>query len=286
MTGLVVVNYNDYNNTISFIDSIKDYSVIKHIVIVDNCSTDDSYSKLEGICDKKVSLVKNTSNKGYGSGINLGSKYLMDNYKVKNIIVSNTDIIINSEEDLVNMISYLKDDVALVGPNVLENGGINRGWKVPSVWDDVLLNLPVIHRKIRKKLVLYSDDYFNSDSSFVEAVSGCFFIVRGDALKKVDFFDENMFLYYEENVLAVKLKKFNYKALIVNGVNVIHNHSVTIDNSLGRVKKYKALKRSQRYFHSNYSKKSFFGMMFLYITYGIMLFFLYIAVFFHKIIKK
>lgn len=286
MTGLVVVNYNDYKNTISFIDSIKDYSVIKHIVIVDNCSTDNSYSKLESICDKKVSLIKNTSNKGYGSGINLGSKYLMDNYNVKNIIVSNTDIIINSEEDLVNMISYLKDDVALVGPNVLENGGVNRGWKVPSVWDDVLLNLPVIHRKICKKLVLYSDDYYSSDSSFVEAVSGCFFIVRGDALKKVDYFDENMFLYYEENVLAVKLKNFNYKALIVNGVNVIHNHSVTIDNSLGRVKKYKALKRSQRYFHSNYSKKSIIGMIFLYITYGIMVFFLYIAVFFHKIIKK
>ena len=116
MTGLVVVNYNDYKNTISFIDSIKEYKVVKHIVIVDNCSTDDSFSMLQGICDDKISLIKNVSNKGYGSGINLGSKYLMDNYNVDNIIVSNTDIIINSEDDLIKMINYLSDDVALVGP--------------------------------------------------------------------------------------------------------------------------------------------------------------------------
>ena len=34
MTGLVVVNYNDYKNTINFINSIRQYKTIKHIVVV------------------------------------------------------------------------------------------------------------------------------------------------------------------------------------------------------------------------------------------------------------
>lgn len=280
MTGLVVVNYNDYKNTISFIDSIKEYKVVKHIVIVDNCSTDDSFSMLQGICDDKISLIKNVSNKGYGSGINLGSKYLMDNYNVDNIIVSNTDIIINSEDDLIKMINYLSDDVALVGPNVLENGGVNRGWKIPSVWIDSLLNIPYIHRFLRKKLLFYKNSEYCSESTQVEALSGCFFIMSANALKNVDYYDENIFLYYEENVIGIKLKKMGYKSLIVNGASVIHNHSVTIDNSMNRVKKYKALKKSQKYFHKNYSHASIFGIMFLCITDKIMLLLLYLVVFF------
>lgn len=280
MTGLVVVNYNDYKNTISFIDSIKEYKVVKHIVIVDNCSTDDSFSMLQGICDDKISLIKNVSNKGYGSGINLGSKYLMDNYNVDNIIVSNTDIIINSEDDLIKMINYLSDDVALVGPNVLENGGVNRGWKIPSPFVDSLLNIPYIHRFLRKKLLFYKNSEYCSESTQVEALSGCFFIMSADALKNVDYYDENIFLYYEENVIGVKLKKMGYKSLIINGASVIHNHSVTIDNSMNRVKKYKALKKSQKYFHKNYSHTSIFGIMFLCITDKIMLLLLYLVVFF------
>ena len=188
MTGLVVVNYNDYKNTISFIDSVKEYKAVKHIVIVDNCSTDDSFSKLESICDRKVSLIKNESNKGYGSGINLGSKYLMDNYNIDNIIVSNTDIIINSEDDLIKMINYLSDDVALVGPNVLENGGVNRGWKIPSPFVDSLLNIPYIHRFLRKKLLFYKNSEYENDFTQVEVLSGCFFIISADSLKKIDFF--------------------------------------------------------------------------------------------------
>lgn len=280
MTGLVVVNYNDYKNTIGFIDSVKEYKVVKHIVIVDNCSTDDSFSMLQGICDDKISLIKNVSNKGYGSGINLGSKYLMDNYNVDNIIVSNTDIIINSEDDLIKMINYLSDDVALVGPNVLENGGVNRGWKIPSPFVDSLLNIPYIHRFLRKKLLFYKNSEYCSESTQVEALSGCFFIMSADALKNVDYYDENIFLYYEENVIGVKLKKMGYKSLIINGVNVIHNHSVTIDNSINRVKKYKILKKSQKYFHKNYSHTSIFGIMFLCITDKIMLLLLYLVVFF------
>ena len=280
MTGLVVVNYNDYKNTISFIDSVKEYKVVKHIVIVDNCSTDDSFSMLQGICDDKISLIKNVSNKGYGSGINLGSKYLMDNYNIDNIIVSNTDIIINSEDDLIKMINYLSDDVALVGPTVLENGGVNRGWKIPSPFVDSLLNIPYIHRFFRKKLLFYKNSEYCSESTQVEALSGCFFIMSANALKKIDYFDENIFLYYEENVIGVKLKKMGYKSLIINGVNVIHNHSVTIDNSINRVKKYKILKKSQKYFHKNYSHTSIFGIMFLCITDKIMLLLLYLVVFF------
>ena len=282
MTGLVVVNYNDYKNTINFVKSISDFKTIGHVVIVDNCSTDGSFNKLKKICDNKVSLIKNVSNKGYGSGINLGSKYLISNYGVDNIIVSNTDIIVKDNNDISIMLNYLKDDVALVGPTVLENGNLNRGWRIPSVWVDSLLNIPYFHKFIRKKMIFYRNSYYDNNYSIVDAVSGCFFIIKSDALEKVDFFDENMFLYYEENVMGIKLKNAGYTSLIINDVSVIHNHSVTIDNSMNRIRKYKTLKKSQRYFHKYYSNSSFIGMLFLDVTYLFMLCLLYILVFLKK----
>lgn len=279
MNGLIVVNYNDYKNTIKFIDSIKNYNVIDHIVIVDNCSTDNSFHLLENICNEKISLIKNSSNKGYGSGINMGTKFLTEKYDIKNIVVSNTDIILNSEADLIRMISYLKDDVALVGPTILEKGNVNRGWKIPKCYHDVFLNIPIIHNKLRKKFLFYDDAYYNDDYAIVEALSGCFFIMRIDILDKIDFFDENVFLYYEENIIGTKLKKIGYKSLIINSVSVIHNHSVTIDNSINRIKKYKILKKSQKYFHTRYSKTSIFGLICLFITNKVTLLLLYIVVF-------
>lgn len=279
MTGLVVVNYNDYKNTIQFINSLKNYKTIKEIVIVDNASTDNSYEHLKKIENEKIHLIENSSNKGYGSGINLGAKYLIKK-GIKNIIVSNTDIIINSENDIKKLLSYMKEDIALIGPNVLENGGINRGWKIPKCSDDILLNLPYIHRYLRKKILFYKDEHYKTDYSLVDTVSGCFFIISSEALESTGFFDENMFLYYEENVIGTKLKKQGLKTIVVNSVNVIHNHSVTIDNSLNRIKKFKELKKSQKYFHKNYSKCSLFGIIGLDITNGLMVFLLYIVMFF------
>lgn len=279
MTGLVVVNYNDYKNTIKFINSVSNYKVIKHIVIVDNCSTDNSIDKIKKICNEKITLISNESNKGYGSGINLGSKYLIDNFKVKNIIVSNTDIIINNENDVKKLLSYMKENIGIVAPNILEKGNINRGWKIPSVFDDCLLNLPIIHRKLRKKILFYKESNYNDEVTEVEVVSGCFFIINARALDEVNYYDENIFLYYEENVMAYKLRQKDYRTLIINDVTVIHNHSVTIDNSLSRIRKYKALKKSQKYFHKNYSKASIFGNCMLNITDKFMLMLLHISAF-------
>ena len=39
-TGIVILNYNDAGSTQKLVDSIIGYSLIGHIAVVDNCSTD------------------------------------------------------------------------------------------------------------------------------------------------------------------------------------------------------------------------------------------------------
>ena len=81
-TGIVILNYNDAGSTQKLVDSIIGYSLIWHIAVVDNCSTDGSLKLLgEKYSDnKKVSVISSGKNGGYSYGNNFGARYLIDQY--------------------------------------------------------------------------------------------------------------------------------------------------------------------------------------------------------------
>lgn len=263
MINFIIVNYNDFETTKKFIDNIKNYNHINEIVVVDNASSDNSYDELKKISE--ITLLKNTSNKGYGSGINVGLKYL-EKYEDSYVVISNPDIIIKREEDLINLTKKIKNDIGLVGPVIIEKEGLNRGWVIPTPFKDVLFNIPFLYKKFEKKFKYYSDDFYKDNISYVEAISGCFFVSKLSILKSVGYFDENVFLYYEENILGKKLQKKNIKTICCNDIFVIHNHSVTIDKNINKYKKYKILKQSQYYFQKNYSSANAVEKILLLVT--------------------
>ena len=278
--GFVIVNYNDSKETIKLINNIKDYKCIDKIVIVDNNSSDNSFDVLSKYKNKKVDVIKNKS-RHYSSGLNFGAKYLIDKLGECNIFFSNSDIIIDKEDDILSLSNTINNDVVVVGPTIKEHNNLNRGWKLPGTNHEICNNLILISRLFRKRL-LYSDNHYVGDTSYVDTVSGCFFCVNSAFLKKVDYFDENTFLYYEEQILACKVKNANKHEVINNKISVIHNHSVTIDKSVKRINKHKILKESQRYFCKNYRNANSLQMFLLYITDKIFLFFLHIRAIFSK----
>lgn len=281
-TGFLIINYNDYETTKKLIDNIKDYKILDKIVVVDNNSSDDSFKKLQEIKNDKIDIIKNNQNKGYGSGINFGSKYLINLFKKCYIIVSNPDVVIYNEEDLKKLINTFDDNTAIVGPIIKEHEGLNRGWKVPTPLQDSMLNLFYIHRLLRPLLLFYKDSHFNKEIVEVEALSGCFFIINSKDLEQVNYFDEDVFLYYEENIIAKKLEKINKKIKLNTSVEVFHNHSVTIDKSINHIKKYKELKKSQLYFQKNYNNANKFEILMLNLTNKLTLGILYIVCLFKK----
>lgn len=253
--GFLIINYNDYKTTEKLINNIKDYKLIDEIVVVDNNSTDDSQKSLK--LNKNITLINSKKNVGFASAINIGSKYLIDKYKECYIFISNSDIAISSEEDLKELINTFKiKNIALVGPVLEEPSGISRGWKLTSVKKDILLNIPFINRLYNKKLLNYKEEHYNTHLSYVDVVKGCIFLIDGNVLKKINYLDENTFLYYEENILAKKIKQINLKSVINNKVTIKHEHSVTINKNVNNVNKYKILKDSMMYFEKNYNNAS------------------------------
>ena len=263
--GIVIVNYNDYKSTKHLIENVKNYKCLEEIVIVDNNSTDDSFEKLKEFESNRITIIKNSS-RHFSSGLNVGAKCLIKKVGECNIIFSNSDVIIKGEEDLKKLSSYIKDDIVVVGPTIEEMGKLNRGWRLPSTNKEILFNIPLVSRYFKKKFLQYDENHFEGDTSIVDVVSGCFFIVDSKFLKQNDYFDEKTFLYYEEQIFATKVKKSNKKELVANKIKIIHNHSVSIDKSIKRVKKYKVLKTSQRYYCKEYLNANIIQMSILYIT--------------------
>lgn len=254
---IVILNYNDYKTTLDYLEMIKKYKSLDLIIIVDNNSTDNSYHELMKINDDKIVVLKSNKNGGYGYGNNIGIKFAIKKYKKCNIIISNPDIEV-TDDTIKQMSQYLSNNsnVAIVSPVIKERGSLNRGWKLSCGYKEMLLSVPLIGKKLKNKIIGYKNSHYKREKSKVDVISGCFFMIKSDIFKEINYFDENLFLYYEENVICSKIKKLNYDVVILNYCSVIHNHSVSIDKSHNELSKYRILKKSQMYYLDNYANCS------------------------------
>lgn len=253
-TGMIIIHYNDYDSLKSLMDNIKDYKVLDKIIIYDNNSNKDIKSKLKKLNNNNIEVIFNSENKGFSYAINEASKALINEFKECNIIISNSDIIIDKEEDIKELIKILNNKkTGLVAPTIVEGTNLNRGWRQPSPFLDSMMNIVGIHRFFRKKYIMYNEGHYEKDTSIVEVASGCFFLIKSNTLREINYLDDNLFLYYEENVLARKLQVKKKNIVIANNILIIHNHSVSIDKNMKKLQKLKQQKKSQYYFQVQYN---------------------------------
>lgn len=257
MNSIVILNYNNWKETIEYINKINSYNVLDYIVVVDNASTDDSYIELQKHRSNKIIILNSKKNGGYNAGNNIGINYSVDKLCCKNVIVSNPDIDV-TEDDLEIIYNDLNSNLyGVVAPLVFNLEGqvqSNCGWNLPSYFQSVM-NCSLITYKLLKKF--NKSNYFSAieykdDVVPVEAVSGCFFGITAEAFLAVGGFDEENFLYGEEILLGALLKKYKYQAIIDKSSSVIHYDQGSKKESL---KKWMIHMNMIRKSHVHYLKK-------------------------------
>ncbi len=276
-TGIVILNYNDYENTIKMLEQIMDYKCLSKIVVVDNCSTDESLEKIRLFESKKIIVLESSQNKGYAYGNNLGLKYLEKETNCELAIISNPDVVV-SESVIEALIQDMKKDetISFLGPKVLEYGHISKGWKLPNFASELVSTMNYFNR-FSFKLQRYKDSYYQEKLCDVEVIHGCFFMARLKDFKKIKYFDPHTFLYYEENILGYKARAKAMRVVVDTSLSVQHMGSLTVDKSLKKIKKYKALKKSMFYYEKEYRHLNILGMALLKLFYFISLGILYLT---------
>ena len=274
--GIVILNYNDLENTKDIIERIKNYQNINYIVVVDNASKDNSYEALKKYNSQSIKVLQSRENKGYGAGNNIGLRYLEENNLVDIAIISNPDVLVKEKviDEIIKDFSNTK--ISFLAPIIKERGHEIKGYKLPNYLSEFLSNINYFNR-YSKKFITYPDNYYQNKLTKVEVLHGCFFACRLKDFQKINYFDEKTFLYYEENILGKKAKKANLELYVDKDISVEHNLSVSVDKSLNKIKKYKILKNSQLYYEKEYNHLNIILLLGLRLMYYISLGILYLT---------
>lgn len=108
-------------------------------------------------------------------------------------------------------------------------------------------------------------DYTKSECC--EKVSGCCFIIRLSFAQDIGFFDEKVFLYSEEPILAKQVINRGYKMYYLANAQAVHCH---IKSEKGDPKKRIYLfEKSRKYYLKHYSGYPQFALTCLYLSYKI-----------------
>ena len=269
---IVVLNYNNWEETKQFVESVIFFNCIHRIIIVDNCSTDNSFEILKKMDSWKVHTIKTDKNGGYGYGNNYGVSFLAENDKPKYVAICNPDIIVD-EKTLIACESFLKDhsDYSVVSPWMrdINDHDVNCGWFINS-WKKILFGQTVLLGKTSKPMFVSKN---NKEFVRCDAVAGSLLIVNVNDFLLAGGYDENIFLYSEESVLGFRMKKIGKNSALLSNYHFIHKGSTSISKQYkSSFARQRMILKSQKYMFKEYYHIGFFGRVFMHFMCFIILF--------------
>lgn len=230
-----MLNYNSYDMTVRCVDGLVAFDFGCHIIIVDNCSPDGSYERLRGhYSDSAVDVIKTGRNGGYGAGNNYGIHYAIDRYEVEVFAILNPDVIIPDADMIPRMTDKLMSDesYAIIGGMIVDHDGSYNlnysGWNIPDITG--LVDFVLLHGHRYRKSIDWPD--VGDGLKRVDCVAGCFFMMKSACMREIGFFDESLFLYFEEISIGIRCKDKGYLTVIDTDARYYHEHVEPDNNAL------------------------------------------------------
>ena len=317
MTGILILNYNNTIDLKRCIDSIFKQIPLEEvkIVVVDNGSSNaisddvedylvqkveyESFLILDGVPDEEtrlplLSYLKLSCNVGYARGNNAGLLLLSKDPSIINVMIINSDIVLT--EDIVTpqleLLSSL-NNVGAVSPLLLHpNGEIDYSCARTSLNKDSLLSFSLVRRKqymslLHKSLILYNaPSLLKQDRVAIDLPSGSCMMLKMQVMKEIGGFDDNTFLYYEENILYKRLQAKGYINYILPKISCIHVGGATTRTARTSYFLKKCNYKSLLYYLQTYEQCSYFEMIILRLSAFIILCRLWLGAYFRRNFNK
>lgn len=193
------------------------------IHIFDNASEAAFVRSLEKY-DSFITLHQSKQNHGFGYGHN----QILKQSATTNGVIFNPDVLV-TKETLDRLVQRIKtnQELAVVCPKVLNSDGTTQ-YLVRNkldVFDYMLRFIPFqwVKRLFNKRLSAYEcRNLPDNQTSFIKMGSGCFMVIDIDKFKEVGGFDEQFFMYFEDNDLCMKFGQAGYKILYSPFETIIH----------------------------------------------------------------
>ena len=269
--AMIILNYKDADNVIRLVTAVNQYPEVTRIIVVDNCSPDDSLARLLPLESAKVIIMKSDRNGGYAYGNNFGVRILQERFELTDyLLVVNTDITV-SRDCIAGCLAYLERHprAGLAAPRMLNaDGGPCRttAWRHRSLLADGLRisrTMTTLFRKTIWSASYYDETELASEALPVDCVAGSFLAIRTTAFQEVGGFDNDTFLYYEEDILCWKLSRANWQTWLLGVLSYLHFGRASIAQSFDIFSGEKQVHKSKKHYHYQHRHRGHAALLFL-----------------------
>ncbi len=231
--SVVIVNYKTKELTAQAIETLVHHCpwLLERgqIIVVDNASQDDSITFLKSMFPF-VTFIVNAKNTGFSGGNNVGLKEAKGKY----ILLLNSDTI-TIEDAITPLVNWMEKHkhvgIASVQLRNEDKTMQPTGGYFPTLprvffWMFFIDDLPIVNKLITS--FHPAAPSYDTEKSFYKTqheldwVTGAFFLLRQDVLKKVGFFDEAMFMYAEEMEYCYRARQAGFSSYYVPLAKIIH----------------------------------------------------------------
>ena len=257
----IILVYRNSDDLEECLESIKAKAADSRVVIVNAFYDEESSARIRGIAEAGGCDFLEEPNKGYSYGNNAGVAYAAEKYDFDYIIISNPDIIIESFDPPADR---LKD--CIIAPYIVTKTGKRQN---PILAKDCRFAEKLLYYgfKHSNKFVLYAGFAVNKfirelfvklnrsrDGAKIYAAHGSFVIIGKDAMEAIGFplYDDNMFLFEEEFLLAHKAKQAGVKTVFMPRLSIFHKEDGSM--KLGDIKINTEESKSFIYYYENYRR--------------------------------
>ncbi|MCC6866652.1 MAG: glycosyltransferase family 2 protein [Ignavibacteria bacterium] len=228
MISIIIVNHNTGSILLKCIDSLKKYEsdTVYEVIIIDNCSTDDSREIIKKITkDVNIRYIFTEKIISFSAANNLG----INKAKGEFILIMNPDIIF-TEPVLQKLILGLDENTGAICPALIgTDGNFQRNYfqRYPSIRQFIYYNsiLAKFFNKSAKRMNKFLEnqdiDISTGEKFMIEQIPCAFYMTTKKILKETGLMDENYKLFFEDVDLSYRTAK-KYELIVDTSVKVTH----------------------------------------------------------------
>jgi GT2 family glycosyltransferase len=255
----VILVYRNYEDLDECLSSITNKVKSQKSIVVNAYYDDETKNRIERIATKYSCDFINIENKGYGYGNNIGIEHALKTYDFDYVVISNPDIIVNSFPD-----DFTNADI--IAPKITSASGKLQN-PMYRKYNRITDKLVYLGFKKEKKYILLCGLVINKiirgisqfkmrrkKSYSIYAAHGSFLLISQKAILQLDSkpYDENMFLFAEEMVLAAKAQEKRLRTIYLESISVLHKEDGSM--KLGDISVTDELAKSNIYYFEKYQK--------------------------------
>jgi len=225
LTASLVTYCNDLKMLEKAIHSFFNTKLKVKLYIIDNSPT-NKLKILKLLYPENTEYIFNPTNPGFGAAHNVALKKVIDTSPYH--LLLNPDIYFEQgvNEDILSYLNINRDVGVLMPKIIYPDNSIQYVAKLlPTPIDFFvrrLIPIQYIKDKINNRFELRASNY--NQIMEVPFLSGCYLIVRTEALKTSGLFDENYFMFCEDIDFCRNIIDAGYKAIFYPEQQVVHAH--------------------------------------------------------------